>query len=44
VLLTLTNRPPDTYRLVPDVILPGGVRLLSMSTDTLLVRLFRSPR
>lgn len=44
VLITLTGRTPATYRMAPDVILPEGVRVSSMSADTLIVRLFRTAR
>ena len=42
VLLSLGSRSPATYRMVPEVILPPGVRLTSSSADTLLVRVFRA--
>jgi YbbR domain-containing protein len=40
VLLSLSGRSPATYRMVPEVILPPGVRLTSSSADTLEVRVF----
>jgi YbbR domain-containing protein len=42
VLVSVAGREPASYRLAPDVILPAGVRLTGMSTDTLEVRLFRT--
>jgi YbbR domain-containing protein len=42
VLLNLSGRPPDRYRLAPDVILPAGVVLAGMSVDTLTVQISRS--
>ncbi len=44
VLLSLGGRPPATYRMAPDIILPPGVRLTSSSADTLEVRVFPSGR
>jgi YbbR domain-containing protein len=44
VLVSLAGRPPATYRLVPEVILPPGVRLTATSADTLQVRIFKSGR
>jgi YbbR domain-containing protein len=44
VLLSLAGRPPATYRMSPEVILPPGVRLTATSADTLSVRVFRSGR
>lgn len=41
VLVVVGGREPASYRVVPDVILPAGVRLLDISADTLSVRLFR---
>jgi YbbR domain-containing protein len=40
VLLSLGARSAATYRVVPEVILPPGVRLTASSADTLQVRLF----
>ncbi len=42
VLVTVAGRTPAFYRIVPDVILPAGVRLTAMSVDTLDVRVYRS--
>jgi len=44
VLLSLAGRPPATYRMSPEVILPPGVRLTATSADTLQVRVFRTGR
>ncbi|HKW14314.1 MAG TPA: CdaR family protein [Candidatus Krumholzibacteria bacterium] len=44
VLLSLAGRPPATYRMSPEVILPPGVRLTATSADTLQVRIFKSGR
>jgi YbbR domain-containing protein len=44
VLLSLAGRPPATYRMSPEVILPPGVRLTATSADTLQVRVFKSGR
>jgi YbbR domain-containing protein len=41
VLLNLSGRPPDRYRVAPDVILPAGVVLVGMSVDTLTVQIAR---
>ncbi|HXV14207.1 MAG TPA: CdaR family protein [Candidatus Krumholzibacteria bacterium] len=42
VLVSVAGREPASYRVVPDVILPLGVRLMEMSADTLEVRVFRT--
>jgi len=42
VLLNLSGRAPDRYRLAPEVILPPGVTLAAMSTDTLTVQISRN--
>jgi len=42
VLLSLAGRRPATYRMIPEIILPPGVRLTASSADTLLVRVFRA--
>jgi hypothetical protein len=42
VLVAVAGREPATYRIVPDVILPPGVRLTEISVDTLDVRVFRT--
>jgi YbbR domain-containing protein len=42
VLLSLAGRPPATYLMVPEIILPPGVRLTATSADTLKVRVFRA--
>jgi len=44
VLVSLGSRPPATYRMAPEVILPPGVRLTAMSTDSLDVRVFSADR
>jgi YbbR domain-containing protein len=41
VLLDLSGRSPDEYRLAPEVILPPGVALVGMSADTLEVQISR---
>lgn len=41
VLLDLSGRSPDRYRLAPEVILPPGVGLAAMSADTLTVQISR---
>ncbi len=41
VLVSVAGREPASYRVVPDVILPLGVRLTEISADTLEVRVFR---
>jgi len=41
VLLDLSGRSPDRYRLAPEVILPPGVGLAGMSADTLTVQISR---
>ena len=42
VLVAVSGREPASWRVVPDVILPAGVRLVEISIDTLSVRLFRA--
>lgn len=42
VLLNLSGRRPDRYRLVPEVILPPGVTLGGISSDTLTVEIRRA--
>lgn len=42
VLLAMGGREPAVYRIVPDVILPPGVRLAEISVDTLEVRVYRT--
>jgi YbbR domain-containing protein len=44
VLLNLSGRTPDRYRLAPEVILPPGVLLVGMSVDTLTVQISRESR
>jgi YbbR domain-containing protein len=44
LLLSMTGRAPATYRMVPDVIVPPGVRVVEVSQDTLEVRLYRVRR
>lgn len=41
VLLNLSGKEPARYRLAPEVILPAGVTLAGMSTDTLTVQISR---
>ncbi len=41
VLVAVGGREPASYRIAPDVILPAGVRLTEISTDTLEVRVYR---
>jgi YbbR domain-containing protein len=44
VLLNLSGRAPDRYRLAPEVILPPGIVLVGMSVDTLTVEISRGPQ
>ena len=42
VLLDLSGRAPDRYRIAPEIILPPGVTLAGISADTLTVQISRN--
>jgi YbbR domain-containing protein len=42
VLVVLGERGPASYRMVPEIILPAGVRLTAISADTLDVHVYRT--
>jgi hypothetical protein len=42
VLLNLSGRGPDRYRMAPEVILPEGVTMVGISADSLTVVISRT--
>jgi YbbR domain-containing protein len=42
VLLNLSGRGPDRYRMAPEVILPDGVTMVGISADSLTVVISRA--